>query len=164
MDAKRITNERLPRAVLDQLLTLGSSWEEPSDLAGFDEIFRSFVTSAHENEQWRLPESHRTLERPLITFVDSQEGTAHELRTVREFAKANVFHSNGASLPKEVASAVYFYCLAIAFVRFGDLHSSLSALQIQSGWTWTLAQTWLDPRCRPTIDTALKTFTALNSE
>ena len=76
---------------------------------------------------------------------------------IKEFAKASLEHPESA-LPKEVSSAIYWACIAVAMVRCNARISSLSAGQAVDGLQWALRQEWLAADRRDVLQAALNAF------
>lgn len=49
-----------------------------------------------------------------------------------------------APLPKEVASVIYYLCIAAALLRLGQKITSLSDHELRDGMDWVLGQPWVD--------------------
>ena len=79
------------------------------------------------------------------------------LRLAKDFAKASD-HGNEALLPSEIATVLYFACLAAARVRLRIQISELDDEALLKGIRWCASQQWLDSDTRTLFDETIATF------
>jgi hypothetical protein len=79
------------------------------------------------------------------------------LRMVKDFAKANLDHPE-SGLPPEIASALYYTCIAAAMVHLDTRISKLPDAALREGLRLTQAQPWLDDRTKELLGQALTTL------
>jgi hypothetical protein len=65
------------------------------------------------------------------------------LELVKDFAKCNASHPENG-LPKDIAAAIYYACIAAALVRLKARISKLSDADLARGLRWAGQQPWLD--------------------
>ncbi len=104
----------------------------------------------------RGPQQEEPAQPAAMTFADLLFGAPPPVTTlilVKEFAKAHL--ANPARLlPKDIATVLYFACLACGLMRFGKSISSLAPEQLIKGFRWSLQQPWLDPSSRALLQQA----------
>lgn len=76
------------------------------------------------------------------------------LELTKDFAKANMDHPESA-LPGEVATALYYISIAVAYVRLGARISKLRDDDLRRGWLWTRDQGWIDEKTKALLVEAL---------
>lgn len=81
------------------------------------------------------------------------------LELVKDFAKANLDHPE-SGLPTEIASALYYTCIAAALVRRDARISKLPDADLERGLAWTREQVWLDDPTRELLALALDKIAA----
>lgn len=81
------------------------------------------------------------------------------LEIVKDFARANLDHPE-SGLPAEIASALYYTCIAAALVHLGTRISKLPDGDLQRGLSWTREQTWLDVKTKELLAQALDKIVA----
>ena len=69
------------------------------------------------------------------------------LRLAKDFAKACRLSPESA-LPREVATVLYFACIAVALMRCQCRISRLGKAQLREGFEWALKLPWLDAESR----------------
>jgi hypothetical protein len=69
------------------------------------------------------------------------------LRLVKDYAKANRRHRTSA-LPPEVATVLYYACIAAALVRCGKRITTLDDAALAKGFAWVLALGWVEEPVR----------------
>ena len=117
-------------AILDH--QLAASLE--SELAGMD-----FGLSL-KLEAWRRQSDHR-----LESFADlltHPRPPLELLETVKQFAKRHR-SSQDATLPPEIATALYFACIAIGLTRLGRRITRIDDDALRGGVRWALDQQWI---------------------
>ena len=118
------------RAIVEHLLRSPVQF----DLAGLDPRVTAKVVRLSEAEGLTL-KSYRELlahEHPPLELLD----------LTKEWAKANC-NSSESALPPEVASVLYFACIAAALARSGRRITSLNDAQLRAGFGWAGAQSWV---------------------
>ncbi|HZQ46793.1 MAG TPA: hypothetical protein VFC07_07280, partial [Verrucomicrobiae bacterium] len=65
------------------------------------------------------------------------------LELTKDFAKANLDHPE-SSLPNEIATALYYTCIATALVRLDKRISQLDDESLRRGLLWVKEQGWID--------------------
>ena len=81
------------------------------------------------------------------------------LELVKNFAKANLDQPE-SGLPPEIASALYYLCIAAALVRRDARISQLPDADLRRGLSWTREQAWLDEPARELLALALEKIPA----
>ena len=76
------------------------------------------------------------------------------LKVTKDFAKACRLSKHG-SMPREVASVLYFASIAAALVRCRRCITGLSNEVLSDGFRWTLTRPWLDELTRALTEEAL---------
>jgi hypothetical protein len=76
------------------------------------------------------------------------------LKITKEFAKACRLSPRGP-LPREIASVLYFACIAAALVRCRRRITGLTNEALEEGLHWVLARPWLDASTRALVEEAL---------
>ncbi len=74
---------------------------------------------------------------------------------VKDFAKANMEHPE-SGLPDEIAAALYYTSIAVAWVRLGERISRLTPRDLQKGLRWGMEREWLDPEIKELLAQALE--------
>ena len=64
------------------------------------------------------------------------------LDTVKQFAKRHR-SSQDATLPPEIATALYFACIAIGLTRLGQRITRMDDEALRGGLRWALDQKWI---------------------
>jgi hypothetical protein len=77
------------------------------------------------------------------------------LKITKDFAKACRL-SPHSPLPREVASVLYFACIAAAMVRCRRRISGLTNDALTDGLHWVLARPWLDAPTRALVEESLQ--------
>jgi len=77
------------------------------------------------------------------------------LEVVKNFAKANLDQPE-SGLPAEIASALYYLCIAAALGRRDARISQLPNADLRRGLSYTREQTWLDEPARALLALALE--------
>ena len=77
------------------------------------------------------------------------------LDMVKDFAKANMEHPE-SGLPDEIAAALYYTSIAVAWVRLDKRISRLSARDLQKGLRWGMEREWLDAATKNLLAEALE--------
>ncbi len=85
------------------------------------------------------------------------------LEMVKDFAKANLDHPEGA-LPAEIASALYYICIAAALVRRDTRISKWPEADLRRGLAWTRVHSWVDAPTRELLAQALEKVAASAKE
>jgi len=80
------------------------------------------------------------------------------LEMVKDFAKTNADHPE-AGLPREVAAALYYACIATAFVRLNIRITKLPDADLARGLLWAVEQPWLDAETQQLLQGALARIT-----
>jgi len=69
------------------------------------------------------------------------------LRLTKDFAKSHLNHPD-ATLPREVATVLYYASILVARLRCGESLSRLNEEALLKGVLWVLAQSWVDAETR----------------
>ncbi len=77
------------------------------------------------------------------------------LMLTKEFAKSNMDHPD-SSVPKEIAAALYYTCIATAMVRLDARITQLKDSDLQRGFRWVKDLSWIDDETRETLQQALQ--------
>jgi len=77
------------------------------------------------------------------------------LELVKNFAKANLDQPE-SGLPAEIASTLYYLCIAAALVRRDARISQLPDADLRRGLSWSREQAWLDEPARKLLAQALE--------
>ena len=81
------------------------------------------------------------------------------LEITKEFAKT-CRQNPHSPMPQEIASVLYFTSIAAALVRCNRRITGLSDEVLAEGFSWTLAQPWLDAPTRSLIEESLPRLNA----
>jgi hypothetical protein len=104
------------------------------DLAGLD--------PGVSTQLQRLSEAEGLLLKSFGDLLRHPHPPVDLLMLTKEWAKANR-ESSESALPPEVAGVLYFACIAAASVRLGRRITSLNDAQLQAGFGWARAQSWV---------------------
>jgi hypothetical protein len=118
------------RAIVEHLLRSPVQF----DLAGLDPRVTGKVVRLSEAEGLTLKSFHELLTHEHPPF--------ELLELTKEWAKTNR-NSSESALPPEVASFLYFACIAAALGRLGRRITSLNDAQLRAGFGWAGAQSWV---------------------
>ena len=121
-----------------------------SDLAGSDEEGRTAFDSGG------LATTRHA------TFGDLLRDPAPPLKLLemlKAFAKANMLHPE-SSLPREIATVLYYAAICAALVRLGRRLSALPAASLRQGITLALDWDWVDPITRELLEDGRRRLTA----
>lgn len=77
------------------------------------------------------------------------------LKLTKDFAKANLDHPE-STLPGEIATALYYTCIATALVRLDTRISQLSDERLRQGLLWAKEQAWIDEETQQLLARALE--------
>lgn len=77
------------------------------------------------------------------------------LLLVKDFAKMNRDRT-GSLLPTELATVLYFLCIAAALVKLSRRITTLSDPELQQGFQWCSSQRWIDAPARSLMEDASK--------
>ena len=88
----------------------------------------------------------------LLTFPNPP---VELLEITKDFAKA-CRQNPHSPMPQEIASVLYFASIAAALVRCGCRITGLSNEILAEGFSWALAQPWLDAPTRVLIEESLQ--------
>jgi hypothetical protein len=75
------------------------------------------------------------------------------LETVKQFAKRHR-SSQDATLPPEIATALYFACTAVGLTRLGRRITRMDDDALRGGVRWALDQQWVDGTMRDVLHEA----------
>ncbi|MAE68014.1 MAG: hypothetical protein CMJ18_27500 [Phycisphaeraceae bacterium] len=99
--------------------------------------------------------------RPIDTFADLLHHARPPidlLRRIKHFAKLN--HAHPTTLPRDVASVLYFASIVVARRRCGTWITDLAETDLRAGIRWATQQTWVDERTRALLADAEGLFAA----
>jgi hypothetical protein len=82
---------------------------------------------------------------------------AELLRLAKEYGKYNRQNPR-SELPPEVSTLLYFIWIALGLVRRGQRISTLDNAALRQGFSWALAQPWLDEPYKEVFRQALASF------
>jgi hypothetical protein len=77
------------------------------------------------------------------------------LKLTKDFAKANLDQPE-STLPGQIATALYYTCIAAALVRLDIRISQLSDERLRQGLLWVNAQAWIDEKTKELLVGALE--------
>src|ERR1700722_17970456 len=77
------------------------------------------------------------------------------LQLVKDFAKANMDHPE-SGLPSQIATALYYACIAAALVHLDARISQLPGADLRNGLRWASEQVWLDEKTKALLIAAVK--------
>jgi hypothetical protein len=80
------------------------------------------------------------------------------LKVIKDFAKACRL-SPHSPMPHDIASVLYFACIASAVVRCRTRISGLSNAELSDGFKWILKKKWVDAPTRALVEDAVKVLT-----
>jgi len=85
------------------------------------------------------------------------------LKITKDFAKACRL-SPHSPVPREIASVLYFACIAAALVRCRRRITGLTNDALAEGFRWVLSQPWLDAPTRSLVEESLLFLNTLTGE
>ncbi len=103
----------------------------------------------------RLCASHGLLIRSIADLLSHPNPPVELLELTKDYAKASREHPESA-LPPEVATVLYFACIAAAFLRCGRRITELADEPIKRGMEWGTSIPWLDDGTRALFVEALR--------
>lgn len=157
-----------PPGRLSQLLELGLAsgrpWQ-PAELAAAWDYHLSaplrFELSGLDADQARESRELLAEQGPLVgclrALLRHPVPPVELLEMTKDFAKA-CLDSTDSPLPPHVAGVLYHTVIAVALTRTGERITRLSNHELARGFNWALAQEWIDPGSRATLEEARKTL------
>ncbi len=100
--------------------------------------------------------------RQIVSFADLFDDADPPLELLdltKRFAKDSLRQAP-ATLPKEIATLIYYVALALAMSRCGQRISELDDRTLEGGFRWGLAQAWITPELRRILSEGLDTLGA----
>jgi hypothetical protein len=89
------------------------------------------------------PTRRASLSRSLGAILQDPQTTADELNHIKNVVRnAAAAGGGGTDLSKELATLVYFVCIALLMNRFGDGRTALNTGQLRRGLQWVVALDW----------------------
>jgi hypothetical protein len=113
------------------------------------------VDSAVRGGLARLCASHGLLIRSIADLLNHPNPPVELLALTKDYAKASREHPEGV-LPPEVATVLYFACIAAALVRCGRHITELADESVRHGMEWGASIPWLDDGTRALFMEALR--------
>ena len=84
------------------------------------------------------------------------------LTMVKEYAKASMDHPS-SSLPRPIASAMYYAAIVVARLRCNQMLTQLDDASLLKGLQWALDKPWLGQTLRPLLEEGVKSMDASDS-
>lgn len=136
-------------ALMEIALKSADALDERELAVAYTDLMHCPVGLDQSDMSGREGESHVTIgellrsPKPPLGAIKRIKAYAQECRSKEE-----------AEIPPAVATALYYYCIAVASLTHGILITSLNKEQMCDGYGWCLQQLWIDSDLRDSVSRA----------